>query len=112
MNKDKFVVIINIKDFIYFIDSIIVNYPKKEYVLKDRLQETSYCLLELAYIGNVTDEKIKILKKMISKINMLDFYLEMSYNKKCLSQKKLNVVCRKLETITKLIYGWIKSVEC
>lgn len=112
MNKDKFVVIINIKDFINFVDSIIINYPKKEHILKDRLQETSYYLLELAYLGNVVDEKSEIQKKMISKINMLDFYLEVSYNKKCISQKKLNAACRKLEIITKMVYGWIKSVEC
>ena len=38
---------------------------------------------------------------------MLDFYLEKSYNKKCISLKRLNQLSSKLEKIKKMIYGWI-----
>lgn len=112
MNKDKFVVVIKIKEFIGFMDSLIMNYPKKDYVLKNRIQETSYDLLELAYMGNIMEDKTDIQKKIICLLNMLDYYLEASYQKKCISQKKLNAACHKLEIITKMIYGWIKSGEC
>ena len=40
---------------------------------------------------------------------MLDFYFEKSYNKKCISLKKLNMLSSKLDNIRKMIYGWIKN---
>ena len=40
---------------------------------------------------------------------MLDYYLEVSYNKKYISFKKMNIGITKLDTIKKMVLGWIKS---
>ena len=43
---------------------------------------------------------------------MLDFYLELSYDKKYISLKALNNGVRQLDTISKMILGWAKNNEC
>jgi len=109
VNNDKFNVINKTKKFIEFIDSVVINYPRREYVLKDKMITTSYDLLEFIYLGNVSEDKIDIQKKILSKISMLDFYLEQSYNKECISLKKMQNGSRQLNEIRKMVYGWIKE---
>ena len=105
--NDRFKIVTNIKDFTYHIDSILINYPKCEFNLKNRLENTCYDLLELTYLANSFKEKQDLQKEILSKVSMLDFYLEKSYNKKCISLKKLNLLSSKLDVIKKMIYGWI-----
>ena len=38
---------IKMKEIILALDEILINYPKKEYNLKDKIQLTSYEILEL-----------------------------------------------------------------
>ena len=38
---------IKMKEFILALDEVLINYPKKEYNLKDKIQLTSYEILEL-----------------------------------------------------------------
>ena len=92
MNKDRFNVINNVKDFINYIDTLLVNYPRTSFNLKNRIEATSYDLLELLFLTNIIDNRINNQKIIISKISMLDYYLEVSYNKKYISFKKMNVV--------------------
>ena len=105
--NDRFKIVTNIKDFTYHIDSILINYPKCEFNLKNRLENTCYDLLELTYLANSFNVKLNLQKEILSKVSMLDFYLEKSYNKKCFSLKKLNLLSSKLDVIKKMIYGWI-----
>ena len=49
--------------------------------------------------------------KLLSKISMLDFYLERSYLNKYISEKVFQNKCNQLNRITKMIYGWIKENE-
>lgn len=90
--NDKFIVINEIKKFIIYVREIVINYPRREFILKDRIEKTSYEVLELVYLTN-----------------MLDFYMEISYNNRFISLKKLNQGMKLLDNIRKLVYGWIKS---
>ena len=45
--NDKFIVIKKMKRFIISLNDILVNYPRKELVLKTRIINTSYDTLEL-----------------------------------------------------------------
>lgn len=108
-NNDKFKVINETKKFILYTKEILVNYPRKYYILKDRIEKTSYEILELIYLTNMVDDRLYNQKIILSKISMLDFYLEISYNDKIISLKKLNQGTRLLDIIKKLIYGWINS---
>ena len=55
--NDRFKIVTNIKDFTYHIDSILINYPKREFNLKNRLENTCYDLLELTYLSNSFNDK-------------------------------------------------------
>lgn len=109
--NDKFKIIGEAKKIIMYLDDILINYPRKSFVLKNKLEETGYELLELIYYTNLINERLDNQKKIISFISMLDFYLEISYNKQYISLKKLNQGARILDNIKKLTYGWIKCNE-
>ena len=107
---NDFMIMKNIKLFIYSLDGIAVNIPNKEKILKDRLYNDSYMILYLVYRCNYnSNNKREYYKDILSNISMLDFYLE-----KCLKNKYINSrTCEKLSNellrITKMIYGWVKS---
>jgi len=109
VNNDKFKVINETKRFIIYTNDILVNYSRKRYVLKDKIERTSYEILELIYLANMTSDRLLLQQTVLSKISMLDFYLEISYNDKIISLKKLNQDTRLLGIIKKLIYGWVNS---
>lgn len=73
--NNRFLVVKYVKEFIYSIDSLVVNFPRKDFVIKDRIMIDSLDILEMIYIANMSDDKnLKI--KILSKLSMLDFYLE------------------------------------
>ena len=57
MDQERFKVVVEIKKFIEYVDEILINYPRKSYVLKDQIEKTSYELLELAYYTNLLKER-------------------------------------------------------
>lgn len=82
-------------------------------VIKNRLHSDSLDILELIYKSNL--EEIKEKKKqyqteILSKINMLDFYLEKSYKKKYISEKLCRKKSNELVRLSKMIYEWRKNV--
>lgn len=107
--NNNFRLINNIKKFIFSLDNIIVNFPKKDLVLKDKIYITSYEVLELIFLANNQDNKITTQKKILSKLNMLDFYFERAYKLQYISEKQCLNKCNDLLEITKMIYGWIKN---
>ncbi len=109
MNND-FVIIKNIKLFIYSLDSIIVNIPNRDKIIKDRLYNTSYNILYLVYRCNYNSEnKKEYYKDILSNISMIDFYLERCLKCKYINNKVCEKMSKDLLKITKMIYGWIKS---
>ena len=47
--NNNFRLINNMKKFIFSLDNIIINFPKKDLVLKDKIYITSYEVLELIF---------------------------------------------------------------
>lgn len=110
--NNNFKIVNDVKIFINSLDKIIINYPRREYIIRDRLLSDSLDILELIYLANYqkdNNNRINIQKKILTKISMLDFYLERSYKNKYISEKECIKKCRKLTEITKMIYGWIKD---
>lgn len=108
MNSD-FRILINFKKFIFSLDDLLINFPKKEKILKDRFMSLSYEIVELIFYANLVDDKLPIQKQILSKISSLDFFLEFSWKKKYISEKQCQNKCNELLAITKMIYGWIKN---
>ena len=105
--NNKFNLEIKMKEFILDNDTIIINFPKREYILKDKIETTSLEILELIFLANNTNNNDYI-DIILSKISMLDFYLEKSYKRKYINKKLLEKKVYELTTITKMIYGWKK----
>lgn len=106
--KDNLKIIVNFKKTILYLDKIIINFPNSEKVLKDKINNTLYDILECMYMANEISDRILYQKKIISKFKMIDFYLYIALNKKYISYKKYQKVCHNLLENLKLIYGWIK----
>ena len=61
MQQEKFKVIGYIRNLINNVDKNLENFPKKDIEIKNRIRNSSYDLLELAYEANTTeDDGIKI----------------------------------------------------
>lgn len=111
--KDKkyreLLVITNIKKTILYFDGILINFPKKDYILKNKIELILYDLLEEIYMANYLYENERINKLFIclTKIKMLDFYINICFKKTIISYKKFINLCSILNNIVKLIYGFI-----
>lgn len=106
--NERFLIAKNIKEFIFSIDDLVINLPRKELAIRDRFLLESINLLELVYIANGSkskDDKIRIL----SKISILDFYLEYLHKKQIISEKVLRKNSNMLCNISKMVYGWLRE---
>jgi len=109
--NDKFKIARYVKEFILSLDDYLINYPKKEFELRNRLIYDSYELLELVYLANYEKEEKRhdYQVKAMMKINILDFYLESSFKKHIISEKQSIKLSKKLLEINKMMHGWIKD---
>lgn len=112
MKEEKFKVINFIRELIVTIDTELSNFPKKDVELKNRIRNNSYDLLELAYEANNTnniENKKVLLEKMIAKIKVIDFLINLSYDKQIINRKKYIKIGNKMDDIIKYTVGWKKS---
>ena len=107
--KDKLLIIREVKAFIESLDEILINLPRREVVLKERFKKDSYDLLELVYMANQVELKDRHIyqRQCLTKISMLDYYLEVCFKKKYMIEKQVLKRSRKLLQINKMMYGWI-----
>ena len=102
------------KGYFLFLYEIPAEYysliPETEKVLKDKISNTYYEVLELIYFSNLLDVKERIVyqKRIISKIKMIDFYFKIACDKKYISYKKYLKIGKFLLNIIKQLYGWIR----
>ena len=96
------------------IDKQMDNFPKKDIELKIRIRVNSFDILELAYEANTAEDieyKKRLLLKIIAKIKVVDFLLNLSYEKQIITEKKYYKFGNKLDDIIKYTTGWIKSLN-
>ena len=80
-----------IRKLIVRIDSNLDNFPKKDIEIKNRIRNLSYDLLEYIYEANTTannEFKIELLDKSIAKIKVIDFLINLSYDKQIINNKR------------------------
>lgn len=114
MKTEKFKVIDFIRQFIIMMDKELECFPKKEIEIKNRIKTNSFDILELAYEANsIEDKYIKkdLLLKILSKVKVIDFLLNLSFDKKLISQKVFLKLSNKLEDILKYVVGWQKLIK-
>lgn len=112
MQKEKFKVINFIRELLVNIDKNLENFPKKDIEIKNRIRNLSYDLLELAYKANITNEnKNDYINDIIAKIKVLDFLLNLCYDKEIINMKRYTKFGEKLDDILKYSIGWQKSIS-
>ena len=112
MNNDKLIVIKRIKEFCFDVDAIVINFPKKEFLIKERILNDVLDILEsVVYINYIKSESdvISYKFKLLTKISILNFYLEYLVHKNIINKKIFNKLGRELNEISRLIYGWLKN---
>ena len=113
MKEEKFRVIQYIRELIINIDKNLDNFPKKDIELKNRIRTNSYDLLELVYEANSTREKerkLEILDKTIAKLKVIDFLINMCFDKQIINNKRYLKFGKRIDDISKFTIGWIKSI--
>lgn len=114
MKEEKFQVINFIRKLILEVDKELSNFPKKDIELKNRIRKNSYDILELAYEANTTSDienKKALLEKIIAKVKILDFLLNLCYDKMIVNNKKYIKLGERMDDIIKYTVGWIKSIN-
>ena len=114
MKEEKFKVIQFIRNLIVNIDKNLENFPKKDIELKNRIRNNSYDILEIAYQANYIEDKIKkkeLIEIIIAKIKVVDFLLNLCYDKKIINSKRYVKFGESLDNIIKYLTGWIKSIK-
>ena len=113
MKEEKFKVIDFIRKLILNLDNLLDNFPRKDIELKNRIRQNSYDLLELVYEANVSsniENKKRLLEKSIAKIKIVDFLVNICYDKQIINSKKYIKFGNSIEDIIKYLTGWIKSL--
>ena len=111
----NFVLLNNTKKTIIYINKQLINYPKSDLVLKENIEKNMYELIELIFSFNINDNlriKNKYLKDLIVKLAMLDFYMNISYEKKIINKKRYISISNFILEIRKICYGLLRNVKC
>ncbi len=107
----NFKVLNNTYRTINYINKLLVNYPKKEVVLKNNIESTCYEAVKFIFAYNInnTDRiREKNLKDLVINLSMLDFYIRISFDKKLISNHQYEVIGRFITEIRKMVYGLLR----
>ena len=112
MKEEKFKVISFIRELIIYLDKYLENFPKKDIEIKRRIKEISYDILEEAYkANNITNNKEEHIENIIAKIKVIDFLLNICYEKEIINKKRYIKFGEKMDDILKYSIGWKKSLK-
>lgn len=114
MQKDKFKVINFIRELLVNIDKNLDNFPKKDIEIKNRIRNISYDLLEYVYEANSIENKtdiIALIDKSIAKVKVIDFLINLSYDKQIINNKRYLKFGEAMDEIIKYLVGWKKSIN-
>jgi len=115
LENERFLIIKKTKLFILSLDKIIPLFPNRDYTGKNRIMSDAFNLLENIYLANTGKEcNSNDFKYIImTKIYMLDFYLERAYKLHYISEEQCLKLSNSLLEINKMLLGWfsIKNGE-
>ncbi len=113
MRTEKFKIIEFIRQLIIAIDKEMENFPKEDNELKSRIRSNSYDILELIYEANSSQNvelKISLIQKILAKVKVIDFLLNLSYDREIITSKKYLKLANRIDDITKYATGWLNSM--
>ena len=90
---------------IRYIERNISNFPNKYLVLKNKIIESCYSILENIYRANIFQD-INDKKEVVVSIQMLNFYLEEALRKELINNKKFESYVNHLLELDKMVRSW------
>lgn len=113
MKEEKFKVINYIRELVLNVDKNLDNFPKKDIEIKNRIRNESYDILELAYKINVSKDinRVNYIDEIIAKIKVIDFLVNLCYDKQIINSKRYIKFGESLDNIIKYLVGWKKSIK-
>ena len=113
MEENKLNVVKYIKELIASFDMYLDNFPKKDIEIKHNLKNSSFEILKLIYIANSSRDvkkRVSYFEDAIGNIAMIDYYINMCYEKKIINSKRYIRFGGLLTQIVKCING-LKKVS-
>lgn len=111
--EEKFKLLNYTYEYIDKVYADIANFPKKHEIIKNKLMEESFELLEIISSGNYSHNK-KYKKQMadeaVGKVKTLYFLLYMIEKDKMMSSKMIHKLRVNLDNISKCLVGWRKAI--
>lgn len=104
--RDKLLIANKVKKTIIYIEKMTENYPHSERILKNKMIDKAYDLLELTYKSNVYHD-VNCMKDILVNLRMLEFYTKKSLDKQIINFKKYEVLGNHLLEINKMVNSWI-----
>ena len=103
--QDNLLIARNVRKTIEYVEKNIYNFPNEYKVLKERIINSCYDILENVYRANV-NQKREYKDEVLVQIRMLNFYLKQALDKELISKKKFLSYGRHLEQIHNMVYSW------
>ena len=107
-------VIIKIKESYSYWLLIHRDFPKTErFGIGKRIDELFLWLLELSFAASYlpVEQKILMLEKTISRLDILKFFLQTAWENKLVPSEKYIELSKKLEEIGRMLGGWRKGLQ-
>ena len=92
---------------IRYVEKNVMNFPNKYSILKNRIINSCYNILECIYRANIFQD-INDKKEIVVNIQMLNFYLEEALRKDLINNKKFISYTSYLLEIDKMVRSWFK----
>lgn len=112
IKEEKFKTIQFIRELIIYLDNMLENFPKKDLEISKLIKEESYQMLKYAYLANTTSDlknRQRNLEEIIARVKLLDFFVNISFDKKIINQKKYLKVGQRLDDIIRYVTGWLNA---
>ena len=103
-----------IYDFYKNLSQFLTVFPKaKRYTLGQKIDQTSLDIVELTITAGYLprEQKLPLLQKISTKLDLLKILLRLSWETKCLNNNKYLTLTSQLIEIGRMLGGWIKTVR-
>ena len=103
--NDNLLIARSVRKTITYVEKNIYNFPNEYKVLKERIINACYDILENVYRANI-DQDIKFKREALVQLKMLNFYLKQALDKELITKKKFLSYGNHLLEIHNMINSW------
>ena len=103
--NDNLLIARSVRKTITYVEKNIYNFPNEYKVLKERIINSCYDILENVYRANV-DQDVKTKWEALVQIKLLNFYLKQALDKELITKKKFLSYGNHLLEIHNMINSW------